>query len=118
MCLTPEFVTLAGLTRLIREKFPAASLPKNILLQHLFEEEDFSEWVDLDQDTIRTFEDQKIHKLKVVALDEPCESAISPSPRASARQELLTDDVQPTASTSSHSSLTVPASSSAPPESE
>ncbi len=116
--MTPEFATLAGLTKLIREKFPAASLPKNILIQHLYEEEGFSEWVDLDEDTIRTFEDQKIHKLKVVALDEPCESVISPSPRASARQELQTDDVQPTASNSSNSSLSVPASSSAPPESE
>lgn len=115
--MTPEFATLAGLTELIREKFPSASLPKDILIQYLFEEEDFSEWVDLDEDTIKTFEDQKIHKLKVVVLDEPYASAISPSPRSAARQEPQTDDVHPTATTSSHSSLTVPASTFAPSES-
>ncbi len=116
LSVTPEFSSLDGLTKLIREKFPSASLPKNILIQYWFEEEEFSEWLDLDEDTIKTFEDQKIHRLKVLVPQDPYESAMSTNHKSTARQEPQTDDMHPTASPS-HSSLTVPASSSAPSES-
>jgi len=107
LSLPSDFITLSGVTQLIREKF--SSLPTEILLQYWFEEEDFCEWVDLDEDTIKTFEEKKIHKLKVVAVDEPGVSSSSSSPRGPAKQQpQVDDDVQHIASTS-QSSLTVPA---------
>lgn len=103
LSLPSDSLTLNGVMTLIKEKF--SSLPKKILIQYLLEEENFSDWIDLDEDTIKTLGEGKIHKLQVVSLDEPDLSFSS-----SSQQPQADDDILQGASTSH----TVPAVCSEP----